>query len=451
MLHELTDALAARLLAAFPADRAYAPSDFAAAPMPRPVAHFLTCRLQERVALEREALRQKRSGWLDYDAPPVQQAAQQLEEALAQHARIAKRVWEPALRDAAGRVLLYLVRPVHALVSFAFGEDDGALPADRILHRADYFAAYPYLREAVSAYTRRKHLTRLDRTQLTALLTRVDQRMTADYDADAWLRLLAPLYETVALDSETGEAFEERSASEEGVPAGLLRTFFSAKDAAAPARRLAEREARASVDRETLRRLLAAPAPETPTSEASAPEPAEPEAAAPPARDAPKKERSAKRPQPAHDDAPVPLWQQFQGGPARSPQPTEQPPRETPSRETATAEARPLWQQFRPAQETADSPSAQDAPADDHDLPSLDRLEADVLGSRADANRDRFVRTLFGGSEADYARVLQRLHGAGSWRDASQIIARDVFRAHQVNIYSDPAVTFTNAVEARFR
>jgi hypothetical protein len=73
-----------------------------------------------------------------------------------------------------------------------------------------------------------------------------------------------------------------------------------------------------------------------------------------------------------------------------------------------------------------------------------------VLGHAAD-NRSLFVRELFDDSRDAYERVLHRLRDAENWSAATQIIARDVFRAHGVNIYSDAARSFTNAVEARFR
>ncbi len=65
--------------------------------------------------------------------------------------------------------------------------------------------------------------------------------------------------------------------------------------------------------------------------------------------------------------------------------------------------------------------------------------------------RDLYVQKLFQGDEDAYRRVLERLRTTERWSEASQIIARDAFRAHQVNIYSDAAVHFTNAVEASFK
>ncbi len=39
---------------------------------------------------------------------------------------------------------------------------------------------------------------------------------------------------------------------------------------------------------------------------------------------------------------------------------------------------------------------------------------------------------------------------APDWSSASSIIAERVFKPHRIDIYSDVAVDFTNAVEARY-
>lgn len=61
------------------------------------------------------------------------------------------------------------------------------------------------------------------------------------------------------------------------------------------------------------------------------------------------------------------------------------------------------------------------------------------------------MRKLFSGSEDAYENILAELQSVDSWNDASSLIAERVFLPHQVNIYSEPAVTFTDLVEARFQ
>ena len=72
-----------------------------------------------------------------------------------------------------------------------------------------------------------------------------------------------------------------------------------------------------------------------------------------------------------------------------------------------------------------------------------------MLGDGPDGRRAAFVAALFDGSADDYHRTLLALDGARTWTEATQVIARDVFQRHRVNIYSDSAVAFTDAVEAQ--
>ncbi len=459
MPRAFADALFARLLDAFPPDAAYAPNDLARAPMPPPLAHFLTKTLRHRARRALDRWHPPASPYLDTSYPGVEEAAERYRAALLQHARFPKDEWRDALRSAARRVSAYLVRPVRTAVRYVFRGDDGALPIGRILQRMHHLAPYPYLREAVKAYADQKSVGEIDRTSLTVLLTRVDQRMTADHDAEAWLRLLGPLFVTARA------AFP----NEDGVPTALLHDFFRSKKAFAAARRLeaAERDGAEWMDEAALRHLLeAAPAPDTarervasssseaaarrePSAarlytapEADAPEESKPSEAAPEPAPTPSTGEDA-----AEDDAAeaVPLWKRFQRGAPRAKEPAAAQQQQA----DRGAQSRPRWQQFRPP---ADAPGAETAQANGASSDeALAALERDVLGPSGRQSRALFVRHLFGGDEEAYAGILRRLREAPTWNEASRIIARDVFRARQINIYSDPAVAFTDAVEGRFR
>lgn len=95
--------------------------------------------------------------------------------------------------------------------------------------------------------------------------------------------------------------------------------------------------------------------------------------------------------------------------------------------------------------------SPSDQSPSDQSPSTRDALERTVLGTSGAKNRDLFIEHLFSGSSAEYERVLRRLQAAATWTEASQIIAQEVFRKHRVNIYSDPALSFTDAVEAQYR
>ncbi|GIV57963.1 MAG: hypothetical protein KatS3mg042_0876 [Rhodothermaceae bacterium] len=393
MSNPLVEPLLAHLLDAFPPERDYAPEEVARAPMPPMVAHFLAQRVQGRMARAVERLREDVASWCATDHPEVREATSGLAGVLVRHARIPRTAWEEMLREAVAYVTDYLVRPVDTLVRFVFQEGDGPLPAHVVTRRLGHFAAYPYLRAAVEAYVERKGPDAIDRPRLAELLSRVDRQMTEGYEADQWLTLLEPLL---------------RLGGSAGVPVDLLQAFFAEKGARDLAARL-EAAARGGTSRlgaEALHRLLAG---------RDVPPPAAPPVA------------SASPAATSSGEAVVPLWKKFMAAP----------PAPSPVAPAADPGAVPLWMRFRAS-----------AGAGDADLPALERA---ILGEHGHLDRDRYIKQLFSGSAEAYERVLRRLYAAPSWAQASQIIAQDVFKAHQVNIYSPTAIAFTNAVEARYR
>lgn len=157
-------------------------------------------------------------------------------------------------------------------------------------------------------------------------------------------------------------------------------------------------------------------------------------------------EAAPKPPPGDSDDEEEPLWQRLAR--QRGTVDEEPPP-------PAEADAAPLWMRFAQPADAAPAPKSAaptrraEAGPPDADASALGALERRVLGLSADERRAWFVDELFGGSEDDYRQTLDALDGAGTWTAATQIIARDVFRKHRVNIYSEPAVAFTDAVEAQ--
>ena len=155
------------------------------------------------------------------------------------------------------------------------------------------------------------------------------------------------------------------------------------------------------------------------------------------------------------DPADEPLWKRL-AGPSDTPAPAADPP----------SEAAPLWAQFSPETAAPTSSSeavtsappasaapvasraANAAPALRSDA-SLDTLELAVFGASDTDRRAWYTTELFSGDAEDYRETLLQLDAARTWTEATDIIARDVFRKHSVNIYSDPAITFTEAVEAQ--
>ena len=445
----LADALSERLLDTFPADQAYTKADWATDAMPEPLRHYLTHLLRHHHRREARQLRRARTDWVDYDHPEMEQATHSFLDATEQHMQVPRDQWTDTLRTAARRTTNYLVRPVPTLRAFVFEDAAGAVPVPQVQWRMRFFGPYAHLRNAVQAFADKQDRDAFTPDAFERVLRRVDERMTADFDADRWLDLLDPLFDTARCATDRPQ-----------VPLPLLRTFFEQKNAAPLVERLTAHGRTADADAvapDTLRRLIdAAPtqssSPEAPSGKRDAPD-----APLDPDLHKPTDEASAPRSNSSSEAAPeaTPMWKQFEQDASRRRTETD----------ASNDDAQPLWAQFqqRPAdgsrQTDASSPptgadssssSGGRSTASDPD-DALSALEREVFGPSHTPKREVYVDALFDGDRDAYRRVLKRLRTVDSWSDASQIISDDVFRPYQVNIYSDAAVHFTNAIEATFR
>lgn len=374
-----------QLQASFPPTRAYSIQELRRLGLPDALVHYLQ---HQAIARAEAMLPALDDTWFETEAPDVREAYQQLRNRLRSHVRIPASVWPELLGESLQALTGYLIQPIRTLTAHIFAEAD-AVPADEALRRMHWFQPYAYFREAVALYVEEKQVAHLERERFESLLVRVDRELTADFDAEAWVRLMRPLYELAALLPERPVV----------LPASLLIAFFTEKRQPELVQRL-QAEGTAFLTAEALERLLAG----RPSVPSTAPVAEEAEA--------------------------LPLWRRFQlqqadAGEARS---------------TTEAAALPRWMQFY-----------QQPPAERMPEPPTAELEREVLGETGLRNRELFITHLFNGDRSAYIRVLRLLRDTPTWAEASQLIAREVFRRYQVNIYSEPAVAFTDAVERRYR
>ena len=492
MPRSLADPLYERLLRSFPADQDYTRADWNRDAMPEPVAHFLRRLLSHYSRREARRLRRARTDWVDYDHPQMEKAVRTFFDAVESHTRVPADEWEDTLRQATRHTTAHLVQPIYVLSDFVYGEQEKALGLPEVLWRMNFFGPYGYLREAVHAFAKKQNLDALGPDRFDRFLHRVDERITSEFGADRWLRMLDPLFKVA-----------RRASDRERVPIELLEPFFFEKNATGIEQRLRRYrgEGHSTIGPKALYRLIeeadARPKPsersrpsqqqtrDAPASRDSA-EPSSPESPRPSTSDMPtddeiwgvagsaQPEGSSKAQRTRTSDESAPLWKRFQQGgtnAARSKNGDEDEGHSERSQQ-------PLWAQFRRGRDErlsdavgsdagsdvgsgSDSPTVQESgdsapsgfpqpersPADE----ALESLEQEILGTTNPPHRAVYIRQLFNGDETAYRRVLNRLRTADSWGEASQIIARDIFRTYKVNIYSDAAVHFTNAVESRFR
>lgn len=409
MLTTVANSLFDRLIEAMPPNRPYGRETVKDEAIPEPVGtyihHLLDVKLKE---LEENDL--PNDAWVDAYAAEVKESRQRYVEALTRHQAVPALEWADVLRTACHDTLQFLVRPARKLTDVVFDAKASMVQSTDVMQRIGFYGPYPYFRNVIEAYFRQKETSRIDRQRFEGLVLRTDRQMTADFSPKQWRRLLEPLVEVLS------------AAGRSDVPIDLLKTFLEEKEATGPLRALKSRYGLQGVvafrDLEEVFVPLEEPA-------------AAPKAGA---------DRRLVDERPAakgRSEGSVPLWKQFEHG--YQPKPEAEPARE--HAEKASGPSEPLWKQFRKTPE---------APAQQQDG-SLADLERSVLGDRGAKNRALFVKHLFSGQMGDYESTLRRLAQADSWSQASQIIAKEIFLKHQVNIYSDPAVTFTDAAEAQYR
>lgn len=389
MTSAITESLLQHLLAAFPAGHNYGLAAIQRPPMPDSVAHFLSCHLRLRLNEEVLRLALPQSPWFDTQATTVR-------EAFIQEGHFPADMWEKALQSAISHVWGFLIRPVRTLCLFLYGEEDETVPVSLLEQGVTCFREYPYIGVAARTYAAQRQDRQVDRAGLSAALRAAEQEATDNLDADGWLSLLEPVFALAAV-------------GETGVPVEALIAFFRDKQATAQLDRLLLHRHEESIDtlsRATFRLALSRTI--EPVAPVGAPE------------------------------EPVPLWKQFQQ------QPGDEDAVAGKHTVSDQAVSRPRWTQFRNDGKHALS-STPPTHADD-----LARIERAVLGEAGSRYRELFIESLFARSVDTYERVLRRLQDADSWRNASSVITQDVFRAFDINIYSEPAVLFTDAVQARY-
>lgn len=437
MSDPLAERLRAHLAELLPEGRPYGPSDLAdrSDELPASIAQYLIRELQAR-ALD-HVHRIESDPWIDGQAANVRSALGDLESALETAVRFPEDRWGEHRDRAVDRVVAFLRTPVRTLVEFVFRETD-TLSVEVVLRRMSFFRPYGYLGEVFRAYLERKSIKIVDRERYEQVLRRIDREMVGDYDAEEWTNLFQPVFEVSRPLADPDEAVRvPRATIREAAESRRFTQLVEMLDAG-PEASLTRAALRETVEGALERRDR----PAGPAEEREAETPPEEIAS----------ERSG----------PTPRWKQFQGDrPTGNDRPeTEEEVRAQRPRPASTEEESdaPLWKKFQPRsgsgrrnEETSSAPRTPEPENGSRTRESVRELERAVVGEIPNDQRKRFITKLFGGSAERYERTLREIDQIGSWEQASNVIAEKVFIPHQVNIYSEPAVTFTDLVEARYR
>jgi len=100
--------------------------------------------------------------------------------------------------------------------------------------------------------------------------------------------------------------------------------------------------------------------------------------------------------------------------------------------------------------ENVDEDGFIDEPIIDLTQDEVSDKEIETLKNQLADDRELFVEEIFNGSERAYDEAVEEIAAYDSWRDVSKYIDKEIFKRNLVNMYSEPAVDFTDRLQGYF-
>ena len=376
-----------RLLSLNKAGQPLTASELSDLPVPAPFKTFLQKALSRQIDRELSPIQMPASEWFDDSTDSFRRASSELFEAARTSAHFPASEVESYLRRTTDVVTDYIVNPVETILHFGFPPDAESAPKSDLSRRLSYFDVYPELLRVVSDIPS----DTVSKSELQARLIEQHETYWDGLSAEEWMEQLRPVCQLLGFVGDNR------------MPVGALIRFTEKRGDKKIVESLQASDAAGTVtvSVEELFELI-----ETALRPPPPPPVAEPEPFPSTADETPA--------------AQLPLWKQYSGA---------QPTQETPA---STGSPKPLWKTYAPESEIK--------------TPHFAEKERIVLGTTSDL-RNTFVRELFHGDQEAYGRVIEQLSKSKTWSDSATILKNDVFVANRIDIYSEPAIAFTNAVE----
>ncbi len=457
MLDSTIETIQSDLASRYPSSTRKGRDEIEADGLPRSISSFLVHHLERKAQDELSRLDLAGLRWIDVDDPNVRERFDIFREKALEEALVPEHEWDKCLKEATLFAVGATINPRATLTNFVFRDQDKTLSRDLLVSRLRRFEAHRHLGEAVVDSLQKRPDDTYTRERFRSLVDKVDDLRTDGFTASDWLEELSMIGDLLA---------------EVGLPATFpareIADFLSARRFSQEAGFVAEMASGEQISLNRAKDIIAeARSPEDQAEAKSEGNNVQPDEWTL-FSDAVEKGAGARGAD--GDSGSVPLWKRFQKDfnapmgsghtteaadpptaptpptPAKSPSPdrvARAKPNVTESDEHGERSQRPLWQQYRSGKT--------DPKSEDTKEPDLQALELGVLGPDASRGRHSFIDDLFGGDEKAYLEAMEELSHANTWGEASKIIADRVFKRFKVNIYSEPAVAFTNAVEARYR
>lgn len=442
MLNRLKEETATRILREIPADSPVRKTVIDESHLPENLRQFLVRMLDRHIELTMQESFEGAGQWFDATSGVARDLFSEFLDTARDSARFPEDQWAEAVRRATDLVVRYSVKPIDTLVLFAFGVDGESVRSADLRRCVRFFRDHRPIRRAVIHFLDGHPTDPVARDDFEEGLRHFHDRLTSEFEADEWIEALDSLQELT-----TWSGLKRESVPVEG--AVILFRHLGLERVADRIEEEAGRREAVFVKRETLEQLVKSELSIEAAWSEAADEKAE-EGASDDSEWAPAPGWTApvgSETDPVDeasgtddDDGDVPLWKQYQPDAPRS------------RASDLENDDAPLWKTYREDTETTGARIASETHVTTGStaVRGLDDLETSLLGDRSD-RRSRYVRTLFKGDSEAYAETLAMISKVSSWEQVSRILSRRVFKRYEVDIYSDAAVEFTDALEQSFR
>jgi hypothetical protein len=438
----------------------YELSDLRASELPDIVVQPLQRELVKRL---RSELEMPLTEWADLNDEAVHRAWGEFVETAEDHVRLPDYKVEALLKAIVNKLYPLITWPRTQISKFIFGNHE-ELDRSEIAERVEQLPINQQLGSAVMRYMNKKNVDRLSRKKCEEIVKKIDEKLTERYSTDQWFQSILPLFELACGP----------------VPTDQLATYFFHRGHQGWSNKLAQIDG--EISKSEFEEWLEERSTDTAATKASKDD----------AKQFPDNRSSGGSNREENINAGF-TSRESNAKPSGSPkgeQPKKQQPTQTPDSKksgpaassviasessgenTTQQEAdEPIWRRFvsntdRDDQQTSegeqqqDSESAPEHNGDDgyqlnelfkEDNGNLDHESAQHLNQYLEGKRQYFIREVFRGSLSAYEQAIKTLAACEDWQEAYPYIDRQIFDRNDIDLYSRPALEFTDTMQSYFQ
>jgi hypothetical protein len=352
--------------------------------------------------LEQERAREQRSRRFPYSHPEVLSLQQQIDRLLILHYHFARHEFETVLDQSVHFQFNYLCRPQFTLLSYILG-NQRHVAAVEIERKLRSCVDYRYFPELIKRYVNERGLVDLTFEEFKSLLERIDGEVVAQHSSIELARMMRPIF--LFVDESRLQPHDEFD--QPLLPTNAAIVFFEDKKMAELKERLESERDKNGLALLSVRQLA----------------------------------EIIEKVRTGREDSVIPDSEEQVPPPEQPPAVSDEPPA------TAGAEAVPTEDELQPAPKPdVDASTQETAPADAVSFPGG---LADVRTLFTDAEKKKFLKTVFKKDEHAFEMTIDELNHIESWQETS-LFLDSLFVSLGVDPFSEPAVHFTDRLYTRY-